>query len=73
MPQSMYQLLQFVLDLITGSHASERSILERAGYRMFFVGQDSGVMSPRAMEKTYERSIDAFGLSASLSGKDVQY
>ncbi|UKZ47827.1 hypothetical protein TrVGV298_002059 [Trichoderma virens] len=40
---------------------------------MSFIGQESGVISPRATEKTYERLIDAFGISAGLPGGGIQY
>lgn len=40
---------------------------------LFFAGQDSGVLSPRATEVTYERLIDAFGISAGLPGGSIQY
>ncbi|KAL7815959.1 FAD/NAD(P)-binding domain-containing protein [Trichoderma aethiopicum] len=40
---------------------------------LFFAGQDSGVLSPRATEVTYERLIDAFGISAGLPGGGIQY
>ncbi|EGR49764.1 uncharacterized protein TRIREDRAFT_59382 [Trichoderma reesei QM6a] len=40
---------------------------------LFFTGQDSGVLSPRSTEVTYERLIDAFGISAGLPGGGIQY
>lgn len=40
---------------------------------MFFVGEDSDVLSPRATETSYERLIDSFGISAGLPGGGVQY
>ncbi|KAL7928992.1 hypothetical protein V8C35DRAFT_316705 [Trichoderma chlorosporum] len=40
---------------------------------MLFVGNDSDVLSPRATEKTYERLIDTFGISAGLPGGGIQY
>ncbi|KAH6607097.1 cholesterol oxidase [Trichoderma cornu-damae] len=40
---------------------------------LFFVGKDSDVLSPRSTEKTYERLIDAFGISAGLPCGGVQY
>ncbi|KAL7961890.1 hypothetical protein V8C34DRAFT_243312 [Trichoderma compactum] len=40
---------------------------------MLFVGEDSDVLSPRATETTYERLIDAFGISAGMPGGGVQY
>ncbi|KAL7783895.1 hypothetical protein V8C37DRAFT_396573 [Trichoderma ceciliae] len=40
---------------------------------LLFVGKDSGVLSPTSTEKTYERLIDAFGISAGLPGGGIQY
>ncbi|RFU75515.1 cholesterol oxidase [Trichoderma arundinaceum] len=40
---------------------------------LLFVGKDSGVLSPASTEKTYERLIDAFGISAGLPGGGIQY
>ncbi|KAL7948027.1 hypothetical protein V8C42DRAFT_272577 [Trichoderma barbatum] len=40
---------------------------------LLFVGKDSGVLSPSSTEKTYERLIDAFGISAGLPGGGIQY
>ncbi|KAL6690708.1 hypothetical protein J3F84DRAFT_404316 [Trichoderma pleuroticola] len=40
---------------------------------MLFVGEDSDVLSPRATEKSYERLIDSFGISAGLPGGGIQY
>jgi hypothetical protein len=40
---------------------------------LFFVGGDSAVLSPRATETIYERSIDKFGISDGFPGSSIQY